>query len=366
MNTVYGVLLQMSLLEHHCCHGCIVLQVYGEGNVSWKDDDIEVIQAQEVYVDAAKTVVDMTSQDPLSLPRGIHEFSFDYLLPENIPSSYIGKYGNVTYTMRATVSGVNSIDTSICSEPFLVLRDSPLSGKANQPVELHTEKRLWASCTFAKLHINVSLDRQGGVPGEDIFINAELKNFSRRTVTAMQASLIMKSTFRAKNKSTVFRQVVSKKRDEFDISYMEGRRWTYARLTLPPYIPESKLEHCDIIELDYFFQFKVELTRGSEVVLEAPMLIGSKPQGLEIPTDEKAGLKINRNWTVRGSKNFQEFDENGDEKLQMEYNDGWGVEIVPEMRPEAAVIANPLFQHNFVRQQGIKVYPDEVIENTKL
>ncbi|CAG5133557.1 unnamed protein product [Candidula unifasciata] len=313
----------------------VTLKVCGEGNVSWKTDDGDVFQAQESYVDAAKTIVDTANQDPLSLPRGTHQFSFDYLLPENIPSSYIGKYGNVTYTMRVTVNGVNSIDTSISSEPFLVLRESPLPGKVNQPIMLATQKRLWASCTFAKLHINVSLDRQGGVPGEDIFINAELKNFSRRAVTAMQAALIMKSTYRAKNNSIDFRQI--------------GRRWTFARLTLPPYIPESKLERCDIIELDYFFQFKVELSGGSDVTLEAPLLIGSKPQGLEIPADEKLGLKINRQWTI-----------------QTEYNDGWGVEIVPEMRPEDAVIANPLFQHNLALQKGVKVYPDEVIENTKL
>ena len=71
---------------------------------------------------------------------------------------------------------------------------------------------------------------------------------------------------------------MSKKRDEFDVGHSEGRRWNYVRLTLPPYIPESKLELCDIIELDYQFQFRIELSGGGEVRLETPFWIGAQPQ----------------------------------------------------------------------------------------
>lgn len=340
--------------------------MYGEGNVSWKNDYEEVLQAQEVYVDAVKDVVDTTNMEPLSLPKGDHEFPFDYLLPDNIPSSYIGKYGNVTYTLKVIVTGAKSADTSISSEPFLVLRRSPLASRVLEPKTMESERRMWASCTFGKLQASVTLDKQGGVPGEDILLKAEIKNYSRRVVTAMQASLIMCSQFRAQSHSTEFRQVVSRKRDEFDVSHMEGRRWTYVRLTLPPYIPESKLEHCDIIDLNYIFQFRLEISGGSEVKMETPFWIGALPQGLELPADEKAGMKINRHWTVRGSKAIGDFSENGELSPNVEYNDGWGVEIVPEMRPESAVVTNPLFQPNSFLQKGVKVMPDEFIENTKL
>ncbi|KAI8778690.1 arrestin domain-containing protein 2 [Biomphalaria glabrata] len=343
----------------------INVKAYGEGNASWKDDsdDGEMYQAKEVYVDAVKAVLDTTNTEPLSLDYGVHEFLFDYLLPEAIPSSYIGKYGNVTYTMKVTVSGVKSGDTSISSEPFLVLRRSPLPSKSLQPLSLQTTKRMWASCTFGKLYINVSLDKQGGVPGEDIFLKAEIKNHSRRTVTAMQASLIMDSLFKAQNHETQFRQIVSKKRDEFDIGYMEGRRWTYVRLPLPPYIPETKLECCEFIDLDYSFQFRVELSGGDEIKMEAPFWVGAQPHGFEVPKDEKTGLNINRQWTVRGTKGIDLLDHQDSEK-PMDYNDGWGVEIVPELRPDSAVITNPLFQQNIA--QDLKIIPEESMENTRL
>lgn len=306
------------------------------------------------------TLVETVAHEPLSLSNGRHEFPFDYILPENIPSSYIGKYGNVTYTIKVTVTGVKSVDTSISSEPFLVLRRSPLPTAVIKPVSMQKELRIWAACTFGKLYVDISLDKQGGVPGEDIFLKAEIKNHSRRTVTAMQASLMMNSSFRAQNNNTEFRQVVSKKRDEFDISYMEGRRWTFVRLTLPPYIPESKLEFCDIIEVEYLFQFRVELSGGSEIKMEMPFWIGAQPLGLEIPADKKTGAQINRQWTVRGTKGMLE----EADIPRMDYDEGWGVEIVPELRSESSVTSNPLFHH--FAQKEVKVLPDETIENTKL
>ncbi|KAH9500704.1 hypothetical protein Btru_076320 [Bulinus truncatus] len=343
----------------------INIKVYGEGNVSWRNDDEHVFQAKEVYVDAVKAVVDTTHLEPLSLDRGNHQFLFDYLLPEAIPSSYIGKYGNVTYTIKVTVTGVKSVDTSISSEPFLVLRRSALPPKALQPLLLQTTKRMWASCSFGKLYINVKLDKQGGVPGEDIFLTSEIKNHSRRTVTAVQASLVMNSIFKAQDQQTDFRQVVSKKRDEYDISYMEGRRWTFVRLPLPPYIPETKLEYCEFIDLDYIFQLRVELSGGEEIKMEAPFWVGAQPHGFEVPKDEKTGLNINRQWTIRGTKGIDLHDQDNSAKV-MEYNDGWGVEIIPEMRPDSAVVSNPLFQQNTYFTNDAKMIPEESVENTKL
>ncbi|GFO20005.1 arrestin domain-containing protein 4-like [Plakobranchus ocellatus] len=357
----------------------ITVKVYSEGNVSWKDPNEKVYQAQEIYVDSSKAVVDTTYDlEPLRLPAGRHEFPLEYILPENVPSSYIGKYGNVTYTMKVTVVGANSRDTAISSEPFLVLRRQPIPAIAQQPLAMTASRRLPCCCSFGTLDIRVSLDRAGGVPGEDIFLQAEIKNQSGRTVTAMQASLIMTTLFRAQNNSTEFRQVVSKKRDEMDVTRGEGRRWTHVRLPLPPYVPESKLEFCDIIELDYLFQFRVELTGGSEVRLEAPFWVGAQPQGLEIPENKEAGPKIDRQWTVRGSISLSLADgdagggiENGGPGgaggpyVVQDYDEGWGVGLVPELRSESAVVNNPLFQHH-IPAPGAKLIPEEFLENTKL
>lgn len=193
----------------------ITIRVVGEGNVSWKEEyDDSINQAEEKYVDASKVILDTKHLQPHNLTPGYHEFPFEYHLPENLPSSYIGKYGNVTYTMKATVTGVKSIDTSITSEPFLILRRSPLPASVQHPLSLAQEKRLWGSCTFGKISARLTLESRGGVPGEDLFMHAEIKNHSQRTVTAMQASLIMVSFYHARKNSTCFRQVRLRKDED--------------------------------------------------------------------------------------------------------------------------------------------------------
>ena len=59
-----------------------------------------------------------------SLGTGRHKFPFEYTLPETLPSSFIGRYGSVTYVIKATLKEQRrfSPGTTITSEPFLVLR----------------------------------------------------------------------------------------------------------------------------------------------------------------------------------------------------------------------------------------------------
>lgn len=163
-----------------------------------------------------------------------------------------------------------------------------------------------------------------------------------------------------------FWQVVSKKRDEFDVEYNQGRRWNYVRLPLPPYIPESHLDYCDIIEIDYIFQFRVEVSGGSELKMECPFLIGAHPQGPEVP---KVSHAVNSQWTIRAS-GLPMLPGNNELQQQQQHADphqDWGlVSGVPEMRGEKVVVNNPLFRQGSIMTKGVKVVPDELMENTRL
>ncbi|XP_046582648.1 arrestin domain-containing protein 4-like [Haliotis rubra] len=351
----------------------IFITIVGEGSVGWDDESTgETYTANETYINASKVVIDARGGRPKGIHVGNNDFPFAYQLPENLPSSYIGKYGSVTYLMKATVKGDKSIDQAITSEPFLCLRRSPLPDSIETPLELERNQCFWASCTFGNVYVRAGLNKQGGVPGEDLFVHAEVKNKSRRTITAVQASIIMHSTYNAKKYTTNFRQIVNKKRDEYDLTYNDGRRWSYVRLTVPPYIPESNLEYCDIIDLSYLFQFRVELTGGVEVKLEAPLLIGAHPAGLEIPKQEKPNNNINSQWTVKMKGIVLDNVGNGfDERDTV--ND-WHGGVPPELRSDdRSVINNPLFRHNSFMNRGghagmrnAPEEPPEIIENTKL
>ena len=70
----------------------------------------------------------------------------------------------------------------------------------------------------------------------------------------LQASLVLNSTFHAKNRSRHYTQVVTKKSDTTEVEPGETRSWTSVRIGVPPYIPESRLDGCDMIDIAYELQ----------------------------------------------------------------------------------------------------------------
>ena len=216
------------------------------------------------------------------MAQGKHRFPMEYQLPMNLPSSFIGKFGSITYVVKATLKEDKKfgLSTLITSEPFLVLRKLDLTKEPDLQKEFstHLEKRMWgalAFCVSGKVHVDLKVNKSGHLPGEDIFMDAEISNGSPRIVKAVQASIIMHSTFHARNNTRFNTQMVNKKRDEWEMMYGEGRRWKGVRLTIPPYIPESRLDGCDIIDIRYELIFRVDISGGNELKVSVPLTVGT-------------------------------------------------------------------------------------------
>ncbi|ESP05023.1 hypothetical protein LOTGIDRAFT_211804 [Lottia gigantea] len=337
----------------------ITISIFGEGNVGWEDEKTgENNQASETYIDSKTVIMESQMGKPLVLKQGHREFPFEYELPENLPSSFIGKHGSVTYILKGMVIDYKNNVAAITSEPFLVLRKKPLPESIESPMLLGGSKRVWGGCSLGKITVSAAVNKHGGIPGEDILINMDVKNRSGCMVKAIQASVNMHSIYHAGKKTTSFSQCVNRKRDEPHMEKNEGRRWMNSRLTVPPYIPETKLEHCDIIEIHYTFQIRLEIEGNHEICLESPLLIGAHPAGLELPNKNYSRNSINSEWTVRARGLVMEQQVMLSLKEEDEMKEWYGG-VIPELRSDAA-ISNPLFrQGSFLNKQGR--YP-EVLE----
>ena len=341
----------------------ISISVYGQGAVACEDRELGSLHAHEEYINASKQI----SHGSEHYNKGQHRFPFDYLLPNNLPSSFIGKYGSVTYVLKAVIHGERPGETSITSEPFLVLRRTMLPEQCNKTVGTSAQKRVWAMCDSGKLKVSVELNKVGFCPGEDIFISAQIGNKTPLKVTAVQASLVMDSVYHAKQQKIPFHQIVNKRRDMYELESGEGRRWQNVRLTVPPYIPESGLENCDIIGISYKFQFRVELLGGKEVRMELPVLVGTHHMGLDIPENAKLDNgRYNNEWSTRHFPGHTDEIGNGFEREPEKWEGG-----VPELRPVDSTMINPLFQrqtsthHERPKKISTEDMP-EIMENTKL
>lgn len=326
----------------------VFLTITGEAICAWEDEYGGQMQSSENYIDATQAVFNEKGK-ACYLDKGNHEFPFEYQLPENIPSSFIGKFGSVTYILKAVVQGEKPGETSIATEPFLVMRKYILPEETAEPKELSVAKTYFAMCSWGKVKANIGLNQTGFVPGDDIMLQAEVHNRSPVRITAIQGALIMISNYRAQKNVSSFRQIVNKRRDDFELLDGDSRRWQNVRINIPAYVPESRLDCCDIIDLRYIFQYRVELAGGKELKIEVPLLIGANPKGLSIP--ENRDDTVNTHWTMGPRALAKQHMED-----LRELQNKWTVES-PEFRQDNTQVVNPLFRQDSEKlRNGDKPY----------
>ena len=93
----------------------IQIQVRGEASVSWDDETTgSQLSAKEVYMDEtfelelnedtfSKSAVGTKSSTVVTVNRGEHRYPLEMALSKTLPSSFIGKYGSITYVLKATL-----------------------------------------------------------------------------------------------------------------------------------------------------------------------------------------------------------------------------------------------------------------------
>lgn len=118
--TVRGDVILVNNEEIRVCS--IQIQIRGEATVAWDDESTGgQFSAKEIYMD---TVVDLPLSDDhsggksskqtkastsgtestvVTVARGEHTYPLEINLLSTLPSSFIGKYGSITYVMKATL-----------------------------------------------------------------------------------------------------------------------------------------------------------------------------------------------------------------------------------------------------------------------
>lgn len=264
------------------------LLILGGAAVSWEiQGRKKIYSAREEYLQGSKLLLDSGVEDSMLLERGVHEFTFQYLLPSNLPSSFAGIYGSVTYLAKVVLDPEDGSVTTITSEPFMILRRPPLLPQMFDDKEMKKSKKLLGLCTTGQIKLQCRLSRTAAVPGETIYINAEVCNWSGRGITLIQAAVIMESTYHSHNDGSKdkisFRQILNKRLDVFDVTTRRGRRWRNVQMAIPPYLADSGLEECSIIDINYIFEFRVQIEGTDDLVTETPLYVGGHPYGYKDP-----------------------------------------------------------------------------------
>jgi len=179
----------------------------------------------------------------------------------------------------------------IASEPLLIRRPSRAaagSGKARPgtagsgpgpgaAVTVRLGRRLFAAapfvCASGRLRVDFTvLDGTTYRPGDDIRVTVRVVNDSPRLVVGVSVSLVQLCEFRAQRARRRCVALVSRRRDVLGgllapVQYADTVRSATVRLDVPPDLTESRLDGCDIIDVQYQLRFAVQVLIDSLLIL---------------------------------------------------------------------------------------------------
>ncbi|CAL4087777.1 unnamed protein product [Meganyctiphanes norvegica] len=213
------------------------------------------------------------------LPAGTHTFKFDFDIPDNSPSSFRSEHGKVQHELEVKIEVPNGEDIKKIV-PYSVNDVYDLNRDQNSllPIEKNKHKTVCClCCRSGPISLVLRVPRIGYVPGEEIIINAECTNMSRRLVKKSKIEIKQKVIHHADDGSTkdISRVIAEKKRPKIDAG--DSDIWSGERLLVPA-VPPSHLQHCKHIVISYFLTFSLDIADTlCDLSTTSPIIIGTIP-----------------------------------------------------------------------------------------
>ncbi|KAF7238396.1 Thioredoxin-interacting protein [Varanus komodoensis] len=211
-------------------------------------------------------------------PGNTYKYNFEFKLPQGpLGTTFKGKYGCVDYWVKAFLDRPNSLTQEIKKHFEVMDQIDVNSPDLLLPVSAKKEKKV--SCMFIPDgHVSVSarIDRKGFCEGDDICINADFENTCSRIVVP-KAAIVAKHTYLANGQTKVFSQKLSCVRGNHIVSGM-SESWRGKTLRVKKIKPS--ILGCHILRVEYFLRIYVSVPGSKKIILELPLVIGSKSSSI--------------------------------------------------------------------------------------
>ncbi|CAB1446967.1 unnamed protein product [Pleuronectes platessa] len=195
----------------------------------------------------------------------------------DMPSSYEGKWGKITYSLRAQLTqSIWLVHKTKMEFPFLTKSEFPFASRSETMIIGLKEQQSATTISFyglGKVTMNVISEKMGVKQGEAMGVSVEVLNDSARTVTP-KFYLCEKQTFVAQSKRTVHTDDVLF--GTGDSVPAQTSRVVTKVLSIPPQTHPTFL-NCCLMKLEYRIKvtLDVPLARDPEIKLPLVVLQGS-------------------------------------------------------------------------------------------
>ncbi|NXE85325.1 TXNIP protein, partial [Cochlearius cochlearius] len=195
------------------------------------------------------------------------------LPPRPLGTTFKGKYGCVDYWVKAFLERP-SFPTQEIKQRFEVMDPVDVNTpELLSPVAAKKEKKV--SCMFipdGRVSVSAQIDRKGFCEGDEICINADFENTCSRIVVP-KAAIVAKHTYLANGQTKVFTQKLSCVRGNHIIS---GTSESWRGKTIRVKKLKPSILGCNILRVEYFLQIYVSVPGSKKIILELPLVIGSR------------------------------------------------------------------------------------------
>ncbi|KAM4576014.1 arrestin domain-containing protein 3-like [Odontesthes bonariensis] len=262
---------------------CFLVKAKGKAKVTWHEQDGQtpvVHSNKKKYFYFEHIILQDKNKGDGSeiMGPGRNVYPFSFVIPNtDMPSTYKGKWGEITYSLRAQLTqSIWLVHKTKTEFPFLTKSEFPFASKSEMILIGLKEQQHATRISFfgsGKITLNVTSEKMGLKQGEAMGVFVEVLNDSARRVIP-KFCLCEKQTFVARSKKTVHTK---------DILFgtgvavpAESRQTITKVLRIPPQLPPTFF-NCCMMKLEYRIKvtLDVPLMRDSEIKLPLVILQGS-------------------------------------------------------------------------------------------
>ena len=281
----------------------IVVTLLGRAKVRWTETTGSgehrtetTYSNSETYVNLQAVVWKAENTPDGTLAAATYHFPFSFQLPQTLPPSYEGLYGQLRYDIEAKIHHSGVINTLLKSKHAIQARltiddRSPgvdLLHLHSEPVSAEKSKRLTFFCSNqGSISATVSLPRTGFYPGETIPIGLHINNESSRQIRIASA-LHRRDTFIASSgKQRLLFKTVAR---TLSSPLSAGGIFSFEDKNLMvPINIQPTMRSCSCISVEYVLEVIVRIPWSINMKITIPVAIANLRQVSTLARSSVAG-----------------------------------------------------------------------------
>ncbi|KAF2904846.1 hypothetical protein ILUMI_01317 [Ignelater luminosus] len=152
---------------------------------------------EEVYFNAEHNLFQSSNENGFSIGR--HMYPFSYVLPQQLPSSFEGTYGNVIYIIKVTIDYPwKSSESLVLNLNIISPLDLNTLPQLREPIAISMDKTpcsCWCQ-NSGPITFNMSVPVTGFIPGQEVNIGAFVENMSNISAESVTFQIFQNVEYR--------------------------------------------------------------------------------------------------------------------------------------------------------------------------